>query len=623
MDTFKYLDQEEKDALLFEAAGKIGEARRVELLIQAGANVNAKRSYGWSTLMRAAGINGDAHIVVLLIQAGADVNARDEDGWTALMVAAGYGDAERVRLLIQAGADVNARKNVGAGITALMMAAGYGDAERVRLLIQARADVNATNKNGESALDIARRWKKQDAVAFLQQHRLSGGAQGLLRHVDGVKSDSSAENTIPSAPVINSLQAATRATTSARIPLPGSAGRKQETGSTSHPGTASDFSVRGQLIHNSELARQEELGKGSFGTVYRALWNGSVEVAVKIFGAMDPVLRSPLWDQVFQSVFEQFVIPEVDLLSTLRHPFVVQCYGCCKDPPSIVMELCPMGSLSHVLNQCLRDEDGLGARMTWRRRLCMARQIASALQYLHGHRVRGGVLHRDLRSMNVVITRDWTAKVTDVGMSRFVDQVSSRSAGTLHHGSNPRWMAPEILRNQPFTEASDVYGLGTILWEMMVWHHPWENLELTAQVVFARLSSDLEVPREQEWDRLPGPRPLHHDTLPRFASLTCRCLSVDPSSRPPISEIVSLLMELEYQEPSTTESEASAANSTPPQPSQQQGRQLCCICLERIPTKLMSGCLHLCLCDGCSDRESFTECPICKTTGVPQQVYFP
>jgi serine/threonine protein kinase len=236
--------------------------------------------------------------------------------------------------------------------------------------------------------------------------------------------------------------------------------------------------------------------------------------------------------------------------------------------------------------------------MTWRRRLCMARQIASALQYLHGLPMRGGMLHRDLRTMNVVVTSDWTTKLTDVGMSKFVDQVSSRSAGTLG-GHNPRWMAPEILREGPFTKASDVYGLGTILWELMVWQHPWENMH-PVQVVFARTSSDLEVPPETEWDSLPGPRPVHEDTLPRFAALAARCLSVDPSTRPPISEIVDLLSEMEEQEPNTD--------------------SVCCVCLHNSPTMIMPKCFHLCLCEKCAGRP-IRECPICRRAGVPQRVY--
>jgi len=374
-------------------------------------------------------------------------------------------------------------------------------------------------------------------------------------------------------------------------------------------------SATSHLIQSGDISWRERLGSGSFGRVHRALWHGG-EVAVKTIILQDHMGLDPFRSQgVEQRLFEGFVIPEVEILGRLRHPSVVHYYGCCVDPPSIVMELCHMGSLSGLLQRCLSTigrsggDASMVARMTWRRRLRMSREIASALQYLHQRPEGGGMLHRDLRTMNVVVTKDWTAKVTDVGMSRFADQVSSRSAGTMGR-SNIRWMPPEILHRQPFTKASDVYGLGTILWEMMVWHHPWKDFETEGQIAFARVSSDLEVPSEAEWDGLPGPRPLHQDTLPQFAALAARCLSIEPFARPPIEDIFKTLQELERQEPEDQE------------PRKDSEARVCCICKDKSPCMVMSECFHLCLCEDCAERvKASGQCPVCRRAGEPKRLY--
>lgn len=488
---------------------------------------------------------------------------------------------------------------------------------RIERLLQHETgpDVNAREDLGETTSDISRHFSIDSSSDSINSSSVPSLDSLQLLEGDDTRTETGLQYTTQNESFIESLQMGRpgrEPASASGVSLQSQANAWHE-GFQSQPRSASNPNFTGHQIHSSEISVRERLGGGSFGRVHRALWKG-VEVAVKIIVVVDHMGLEPTQGQgMEQKLFEERVIPEVEMLSTLRHPFVVQYFGCCVDPPMIVMELCPMGSLSHLLQRC--SCEGLGAKMTWRRRLCMARQIASALQYLHGLPMRGGMLHRDLRTMNVVVTSDWTTKLTDVGMSKFVDQVSSRSAGTLG-GHNPRWMAPEILREGPFTKASDVYGLGTILWELMVWQHPWENMH-PVQVVFARTSSDLEVPPETEWDSLPGPRPLHEDTLPRFAALAARCLSVDPSTRPPISEIVDLLSEMEEQEPNT---DSQAPTATQQHSRQQADLQVCCVCLHNSPTMIMPKCFHLCLCEQCAGRP-IKECPICRRAGAPQRVH--
>lgn len=123
-------------------------------LIEAGADVNSKDSYGVTALMFAA-ISGSAEIMQKLIEKGADVNAKDIDGRTALIeVLTTENDipAEVIKTLIDAGAEVNVR--IYDGITPLMTAS-FGDPKIVRMLIDAGAEVKAMDVHGKTALNRA------------------------------------------------------------------------------------------------------------------------------------------------------------------------------------------------------------------------------------------------------------------------------------------------------------------------------------------------------------------------------------------------------------------------------------------------------------------------------------
>ena len=119
----------------------------IKALIDAGADVNAVEGDGNTLLMRAAGI-GRVAVVQAMIDAGADVNAKPEKGLTATINATAFPDV--VGLLIDAGADVNTAS--GTGYTALMRAAWAGGGDTVQLLIDAGADVNAKSDKGRTVL---------------------------------------------------------------------------------------------------------------------------------------------------------------------------------------------------------------------------------------------------------------------------------------------------------------------------------------------------------------------------------------------------------------------------------------------------------------------------------------
>uniref|UniRef100_A0A7N0TSM1 non-specific serine/threonine protein kinase n=1 Tax=Kalanchoe fedtschenkoi TaxID=63787 RepID=A0A7N0TSM1_KALFE len=218
-----------------------------------------------------------------------------------------------------------------------------------------------------------------------------------------------------------------------------------------------------------------QIGEGSCGTVYSAKWNGS-EVAVKVFSKLDYA------DDVVLS-FKQ----EISLMKRLRHPNVLLFMGAVTSgqPLCIVTEYLPRGSLYQLLQKS-------ASKLDWRRRVSVAMDIARGMNYLH--RCNPPVIHRDLKSSNLLVDRNWTVKVGDFGLSRLKLETYFK---TKSGKGTPQWMAPELIRNEPSNEKSDVYSYGVILWELATDKVPWENLnamQVIAAVGF--LDRQLEIPKE-------------------------------------------------------------------------------------------------------------------------------
>ncbi|KAI4341950.1 hypothetical protein MLD38_026618 [Melastoma candidum] len=260
----------------------------------------------------------------------------------------------------------------------------------------------------------------------------------------------------------------------------------------------------------SDLVLKEKIGSGSFGTVHRADWHGS-DVAVKI-----------LMEQEFHGErFKEF-LREVAVMKRLRHPNIVLFMGAVTESPnlSIVTEYLSRGSLYRLLHR-----PGPREMLDERRRLSMAFDVAKGMNYLHKR--NPPVVHRDLKSPNLLVDKKYTVKVCDFGLSRLKARtfLSSKSAA-----GTPEWMAPEVLRDEPSNEKSDVYSFGVILWELATLQQPWSNLN-PAQVVAAVgfKGRRLEIPR---------------DVNPRVASIIEACWLNEPWKRPSFSSIMESLRSL-------------------------------------------------------------------------------
>ncbi|XP_027084233.2 uncharacterized protein [Coffea arabica] len=261
-------------------------------------------------------------------------------------------------------------------------------------------------------------------------------------------------------------------------------------------------------IHWEDLQLREQIGQGSFAVVYRGIWNGS-DVAVKVY------FGNEYNDQTLLSYTQ-----ELDIMRRLRHPNVLLFMGavCSQEKLALVTEYLPRGSLFKALHKSNQQLD-------IRRRLRMALDVARGMNYLH-HR-NPPIVHRDLKSSNLLVDKSWNVKVGDFGLSKL------KNATFLTNKSGkgtPQWMAPEILRNEPSTEKSDIYSFGVILWELMTESIPWKNLNSLQVVgIVGFMDRRLDLPVNLD---------------PEISSLIHDCWHSKPENRPSFQDIIQKITDL-------------------------------------------------------------------------------
>ncbi|KAI5080933.1 hypothetical protein GOP47_0004116 [Adiantum capillus-veneris] len=282
----------------------------------------------------------------------------------------------------------------------------------------------------------------------------------------------------------------------------------------------------GWYIAPNEIDVSNEIvGSGSTSDTYKGMWHG-LEVAVKC-------IRPSFFNDERSA---QSFCQEVDLLSRVRHPNVVQFLGACLSIPDkawIVMEYMFVGTLSEWLHGSKkRSPIRIIPLPPFCERLSVALGIAQGMQYLHECDPR--ILHRDLKPSNVFLDRKGGVRISDFGYAKILNQ-NIEAALTGETGTYI-YMAPEVVRHEPYNDKCDVYSFGVLLCELLTGVPPYVDMDhrFPVEIAFAVAQGTLRpnLPKEL------GPIRSQHKVL---FELVGSMWEHDPPNRPPFSRITNVL----------------------------------------------------------------------------------
>src|SRR5215211_409089 len=269
-----------------------------------------------------------------------------------------------------------------------------------------------------------------------------------------------------------------------------------------------------KLIPNNQIIQGRFLGQGGYGNVYEAKWNRDT-VAIKRL-----ILEK--MNQQAQAEFER----ESTLHMKLSHPRVIRLYGIIAEPGQpygMVMEYAAKGSLFSLLEKTKQAEFG------WDKRKEIAMDINAGLQYLH----QNNIIHRDLKSLNVLLDKKCRALLADFGLSQVRSQTSSQSK--LQVKGTIQYLAPELLNGfrPKYDTKTDIYACGMVLWELA-----------THEIPYGDTNTDLIRSLVKEGQREEFPEETH--TPSEYQQLTELCWAQKPEDRPTLEKIKELLDKMKF-----------------------------------------------------------------------------
>jgi len=217
---------------------------------------------------------------------------------------------------------------------------------------------------------------------------------------------------------------------------------------------------------------------------------------------------------------------EVTLMSKLSHPNVLLFMGVCvrdNGDRYIITEMMNKGSVFDLLHPNLSYSTS--RRVSSKNRINADRiyqilmQSARAMSYLHSF--DPPILHRDLKSHNLLVDDHWNVKVADFGLSR------AQSTNTMSAAGTPQWSAPEVIREERYTTKADVFSFGVIIYELISRKVPYANM------------GPLTAARQVAYENL---RPRFPDGCdPAYIELAEKCWDMEAQVRPTFPQIVSIL----------------------------------------------------------------------------------
>jgi len=256
-----------------------------------------------------------------------------------------------------------------------------------------------------------------------------------------------------------------------------------------------------------DLVFKETIGKGSFGSVFKGNYLG-VDVAIKkIEKADDPE-------------YLKYIDREVSMLQSIRHPFIVQFSGICVHSTGlyIITEFVSGGDVRKLLK--------VNPSLSWKKKVRISIDLAKAMLFLHSKKI----IHRDLKSKNILLDEHGKIRLCDFGFARMTE--SKRNKHMTMCGTEG-WVAPEILLGMSYDTSCDVFSYGVVVAELITGKKPGVDLWIRTPDNCFDINPD-----ELRTKSLPG-------CPPRFLEMCIECCQYEPLLRPKFEDILHMLSSIE------------------------------------------------------------------------------
>jgi hypothetical protein len=488
-----------------------------KLFLAKGANVNAPNAHGETPLFKAI-FNEHVRLLIiqLLLEHGASVNAANVNGDTALHYAVRLGREDLVQVLLAFGADLNIQGT------------------------QRQTPIDIAEENGDVLLhkylkgvkDMILWLKGIGLLKYKRQFIMSGLTKAKCIEMNGHTLcekvgivDEEDRNILRRA--LRRLQNQEKIS-----PMKKSASIKPikrtivvDKSNSMSSGEKYALEVLRSQLTDEQIILAEELeytrfiSKGSSAKVWQGLYRGK-PVALK-------VLRGKMDEQKLEAFKKEFAI-----VSQINSEYVVKFYGLCLEPKlTLVIEYCSRGSLYDVMND---PTINIGWPLVFK----FAIDMAKGLQVLHNHQPK--ILHRDWKSLNLLVTEDWCIKVCDFGLSR--PDTNSNNETLVKLRGTMIYCSPEVYQGSKFNEKSDIYAIGIVLWELVnrcikgVYERPYSE--------FPHITYEYQIILQAAKQ---GLRPTIPPCPEAMARLIAECWAQDPNQRPTADILLQRIQEMQSE----------------------------------------------------------------------------